>query len=185
MNFAQYFSDISISIQSVPEDKLIQLIDLLERTVNDEGTIWIAGNGGSASTASHFATDLSRCVSKSGKTAKAFSLTDNTSLITAIGNDFGYEKIFEKQIEYYGSKGDLLIVISASGNSKNLISAVEKANEKNIMTIGFLGFDGGILSSKVDNLIHAATSNGAYGQSEDSHSIICHFVALTLREKLK
>jgi D-sedoheptulose 7-phosphate isomerase len=161
------------------------MIRIMRSTVSNGGTIWILGNGGSASTAEHFETDL--CFVKRNdlpNPIKVFALTANTSLITAIGNDLGYENVFAKQLQRKGEQGDLAIFISASGNSANLIAAHSEAIKKGIRTAAILGFDGGELKSKVDVVIHIESKFGEYGPVEDIHLALCHSLANRFAEVL-
>lgn len=139
-------------------------------------SLFLAGNGGSASTASHMMTDLLSLNSKCGLTVRVNCLSDNNSLITALGNDLHFHKIFSEQLKTYGRKGDLLIVISASGNSPNLISAVTEANIIGIDTFGILGFDGGEIKHIVSDYILVKTDIGDYGPAEDIHLMINHML---------
>ena len=122
---------------------------------NNGGTLYLAGNGGSSSTASHFVNDLTKATSKetSRSNIKVTCLSDNVALITAISNDISYDEIFRSQIDGNITDKDLLIVISASGNSENLVKAVDYCKSNGVKTIGFLGFDGGILLKKVDDYL--------------------------------
>ena len=153
--------------------------------ISNENSIWILGNGGSASTAEHFETDLS-FVRYDKKTLKinASALTSNSSLITAISNDIGFEKIFSHQLQRKASKGDLCIVISASGNSLNLINGVKVAKLMGLTSIGLLGFDGGELAGQVDFSIVVKTEIGKYGPVEDAHLAICHAISQELLNHL-
>ena len=153
--------------------------------ISNENSIWILGNGGSASTAEHFETDLS-FVRYDKKTLKinASALTSNSSLITAISNDIGFEKIFSHQLQRKASKGDLCIVISASGNSLNLINGVKVAKLMGLTSIGLLGFDGGELAGQVDFSIIVKTEIGKYGPVEDAHLAICHAISQELLNHL-
>jgi D-sedoheptulose 7-phosphate isomerase len=140
-------------------------------------TIYFVGNGGSAATSSHFSQDLAEV----GRKAKAplfrsQSLTDNTSYITAMGNDYGFEYVFAKQLDQLFQEGDVLVAISASGNSKNLIRAVETAKAKKGLTISLLGFDGGELKRISDRIVHVKTEKGEYGPVEDMHMILDHLI---------
>lgn len=148
---------------------------------NRGGTIWLIGNGGSASTCSHFATDLNRCTNTKGKPLRGVSLCDNSGLITAIGNDFGFEEIFAKQLLNLASSSDLLVFISASGNSANVIKSIRFAKSNMIKTVGLIGFNKGIVHELCDYLIHVPITLGDYGVAEDSHSIIAHFVCSQMR----
>ena len=154
--------------------------------ISNKNSIWILGNGGSASTAEHFETDLS-FVRYDKKTLKinASALTSNSSLITAISNDIGFEKIFSHQLQRKASKGDLCIVISASGNSLNLIDGVKVAKLMGLTSIGLLGFDGGELAGQVDFSIITKTEIGKYGPVEDVHLAICHAISANLLAKIK
>lgn len=154
------------------------------RLARDEGRfVFIAGNGGSAATASHFANDLGKMTRKSGgKLMRVMSLSDNVSYLTALANDEGYEHIFSRQLENFAQPKDVLIVISASGNSPNLVRAVELARKGGLLTIGFLGFDGGVLKKKVDECLWVRTAQGAYGLVESGHALVCHILAVCLAE---
>lgn len=148
-------------------------------------TIFFIGNGGSAATASHFSQDLAEV----GRKAKAplfrtLSLTDNTAYITAMGNDYGFETVFSRQVEQMFHEGDVLVSISASGNSKNVIRAVEAAKERKGVNIGIVGFDGGELKRICDQCIHVKSIKGEYGPVEDVHMILDHLVTTYLHEKL-
>ena len=155
-------------------------------TARENGkTIYFAGNGGSAATASHFAQDLGEVGRKANlKSFKTISLTDNVSLLTAISNDYGYENIFSIQLSELFSKGDVLVVISASGNSPNVIAAVKQAKKMGGKTIGLVGFDGGKLLEMCDYVIHVKTNKGEFGPVEDLHMILDHMVTSFLVFKL-
>jgi len=158
---------------------------ILECILN-KNSIWIFGNGGSASTAEHFETDLSfvRHDSKNLK-IKASALTGNSALITAIANDIGFKNVFSHQLQRKATKGDLCIVISASGNSLNLINGIKVAKQIGLKSIGLLGFDGGELSRQVDFSITVKTEIGKYGPVEDVHLAICHAISKNLLAKIK
>jgi len=163
-------------------------IDAIERVVasvraaRDEGaTVFIAGNGGSAATASHLANDLGKATKRSGRGAiRVMSLCDNASWMTALANDEGYERVFSGQLENFASPGDLLIVISASGNSPNLLDAVALAKARGLRTIGLLGFDGGALLDMTDDAVHVATGLGEYGLVETAHSLVADVITSCL-----
>ena len=180
--FQSYISRIDHALDTIGLNELETSIKIISNSSKNSGKIWLIGNGGSAATASHFATDLSRCTSENGKPLKAISLCDNTGLITAIGNDFSFDDIFIKQLQNLGKAGDLLISISASGNSRTLIKAVEFANTFSISTLSLVGFDGGALQELSDNSIYVQTNIGDYGIAEDCHSIICHYISSQLRK---
>ncbi len=160
--------------------------EIILNCISSENSIWIFGNGGSASTAEHLETDLS-FVRHEIKTLKirASALTGNSALITAIANDIGFENIFSQQLQRKAIKGDLCIVISASGKSSNLINAVKIAKQIGLRTIGLLGFDGGELAKQVDFSIIVETEIGKYGPVEDVHLAICHAISENLLAKIK
>ena len=180
--FTEYITRIHSSLKLVNVAELNYAKQIILDTTKQNGKIWLIGNGGSAATSSHFATDLSRCTSENGEPIRAISLCDNTALITAIGNDFTFEEIFKKQLEILGTKGDLLISISASGNSSNLLQAIKYAKSQSIKTLSLVGFDGGLIHELSDNSILAQTDVGDYGVAEDCHSMICHFISSALRK---
>ena len=182
-NFREYLKTLNELKISEIRDSIEEITDV----IHGEFSIWIAGNGGSASTAEHFETDLLYIKTKfsdSNLRIKAHSLTSNTGAITAIANDVDFESIFSFQLSRKAEQGDILVVISASGNSANLLKAVEFAKNNGIKVIGMLGFDGGKLLDLVDFPIHVKSDLGMYGPVEDLHLAICHFIAAEVRNKL-
>ncbi len=162
-----------------------EISTLITDAVLKGSNIWLMGNGGSASTSDHFATDLAFIKAPEIKNRiGVFSLCSNTSLLTAIANDIGFENVFAHQLKRLAIKGDICVFISASGNSKNLLTALDVANEIGLTTIGFLGFDGGTLAEIVDYAIVVETPQGAYGPVEDVHLSLCHQVAAQVKQKL-
>jgi D-sedoheptulose 7-phosphate isomerase len=151
---------------------------ILENARHLGRTIFLIGNGGSAATASHFANDLSIGPRKLGAQAyRAISLSDNAAILTAAGNDLGYDKVFVEQLRTLLDAGDVVIAISASGNSPNILKAVEYANQLGAVTIGFTGFDGGALASMVSEHVNVATPKGDYGPVEDLHLMLNHLIS--------
>lgn len=172
------FDDV---IRAIDEDSLLRVVDRLRRARDSSSTVFIAGNGGSAATASHFANDLGKAAKHASRHPfRVMGLADNASWLTALGNDEGYERVFAGQLENFASPGDVLIVISASGNSPNLVQAVELARERKVESIGFLGFDGGALLDLVDDAIWVKSASGAYGLVETAHSLLCDLVTTCL-----
>lgn len=148
-------------------------------------TIFFIGNGGSAATASHFANDLSVGTNDYDRPFRAISLTDNVPIITAIGNDFGYEEIFARQLRILSRKGDVLVGISASGNSPNLIKAFDYALSVGIRTVAITAFDGGKMKSLADEGIHVPTGPKEYGPAEDAHMVLDHLVGAYLMRHVR
>jgi D-sedoheptulose 7-phosphate isomerase len=146
--------------------------------IKQDSSIWVAGNGGSASTVERFEMDMHFIRSKPiSKSPKVYSLTSNTSLISAIANDIGFENVFSFQISRKAKSGDLCIVLSGSGNSENLINLIRTSKNLGLFTIGILGFDGGQLLDLVDMSVLIRTEKGKYGQVEDIHQAICHEIS--------
>ena len=163
----------------VPE--IERIVECLWSARKRQATIFIAGNGGSAATASHWVNDLGKATKCAEyPPIRVMSLNDNVSWLTALANDEGYESVFSGQLENFARGGDVLIVISASGNSPNLIRAVELAQALDVVTIGFLGFDGGALKRLVDECLWLPTEKGAYGLVESAHSLLCHIFTACL-----
>ena len=180
-DFINYIKHINSAISKIDQSSIEKVLFVLNQSFESGVRIWIAGNGGSAATASHFATDLSRCKNSSDKPIKGISLCDNSGLITAIGNDFGYEYIYSRQLSKLATIGDLLIVLTASGNSKNILEVLRWAKNNQVKTIALTGFDGGEANKMADISIHIPTEIGEYGVVEDAHSIICHFLSSQFR----
>ena len=157
------------------------LLDARERGV----TVFFVGNGGSAATASHFANDLSLGTDHYDRPFRSVSLTDNVPMITAIGNDFGYEDIFVRQLRILGKKGDVLVGISASGNSPNLLKAFDYARSAGIKTVAITAFDGGKMKTMADEGIHVPTEPKEYGPAEDTHMVLDHLVGAFLMRYVK
>jgi len=154
---------------------------IIEQTRENDKTIFLIGNGGSSSTSSHFVCDLNKTSTmKSKKRLKAISLTDNIPILTAIGNDISYDKIFSEQLKNFLNEKDVLIAISGSGNSENIINAVALAQERKCFVIGLTGFDGGKLKSYCNECI--IVPNNSMYRIEDMHLMINHILTEILRE---
>jgi D-sedoheptulose 7-phosphate isomerase len=178
-----HFKTLSSLMQGIDLEVIGDVFDLLREARDQEATVYVAGNGGSAATATHWATDLGKSAKLSGRTPiRIMCLNDNISWVTALANDEGYERAFAGQLENFARPRDVLVVISASGNSPNLIQAVEMAKERGVTTVGFLGFDGGALKNMVDHLIWAETDIGEYEQAEDCHMSLCHILTMCLAQ---
>jgi len=156
-------------------------ISLLLKLRQNSGTVFFIGNGGSASTASHFANDLSIGTDSFQNPLKAISLTDNLSIITAVANDYGYSEVFVKQLQVLAKPNDMLVAISASGNSINLIKAIEFANLNQITTVGITAFDGGAVKNICLHNIHIPTNIKEYGPAEDMHMLLDHLIGAYLK----
>jgi len=170
-----YVHAFEVLLQQIDPDAIGRIAQYLRNAGDRGATIYVAGNGGSAALASHWVNDLGKATKGAGKAPlRVMSLSDNISWLTALANDEGYERVFSGQLENFARPGDVFVAISASGNSLNLIEAVDLARERGLLTIGLLGFDGGILKKKVDDYLWFSTKKGAYGVVESGHSLLCH-----------
>lgn len=180
----RYFDFLRELIDSMELDVEV-LADEIFKCIKNGNSIWIMGNGGSASTAEHFETDLSFVrMGNNFPKVKVAALSSNSAIITAIANDIGYENIFSHQLQRKATAGDVCIFISASGNSPNLLKAAQTAKDLGLVSIGILGFDGGKLTQDVDHLAIVRTEIGKYGPVEDMHLAICHELAGLLAQRL-
>lgn len=178
-----YLKSFEVLLRQVDLDEIDGIVLRLMAARESGATIYIAGNGGSAATASHWVNDLGKATKCSGlKAMRVMSLNDNVSWFTALANDEGYECVFSGQLENFAQPGDVLLVISASGNSPNLVRAVELARSQGVTTLAFLGFDGGVLKNIVDGYLWLPTPKGAYGLVESVHGLFCHIITTCLVE---
>ncbi len=179
---AHHYLDRLSALVSTMDLEALEAMTSSLRSARDAGaTIFIAGNGGSAATATHWVNDLNKAASRSGRRPfRAISLTDNTSWLTALANDEAFDRVFAGQLENLAQPGDYLVLISASGRSPNLIRAVEFATARGMTTLALLGFDGGALRGMVDRHILIPTPNGEYGLVESAHSIAADVVTTFL-----
>ena len=182
---------MSVSIQRFAEDYRKELAGVLaklnpkamnafvkelERVRRRKKTVFLMGNGGSAATASHIANDFANTAHVDGAPRiRALCLADNVSLLTAIANDISYDDVFSEQLKALAVKGDLVVLISGSGNSPNVLRAAQYARSFGLKTVGLLGFDGGKLKNLVDILLHIESSQ--YGVVEDAHLSIGHTIS--------
>lgn len=178
-NYITYLTNL---LERIDTNAIGACIEELEIAHKEQNTVFIIGNGGSAATSSHMANDLGTLICKDGqdKLFCVLSLTDNVAAITAAGNDFGFEDIFIRQLQTVYKTGDRLIVISASGNSENVIATAKWVKHRNGKVIGLVGFDGGKLKDYCDILIHIETPKGEYGPVEDVHMVLDHLISTWL-----
>jgi D-sedoheptulose 7-phosphate isomerase len=158
-------------------------IGVLSDAQREGRRVFFIGNGGSAATASHFANDLSIGTRSWEMPLRAVALTDNVAILTAIANDYGYDDVFRLQLTTQAQKGDVVVAISASGNSPNLLQAVEYANQASLITVGLTGFDGGTLKKLTQFNVHVDSGHGEYGPVEDLHMVLDHLVGTYLMLK--
>ena len=173
--WSSFLSRLSVGLHSINEADLDAFCGEMYKIIDNKGTIYIAGNGGSASTADHFQNDIQAGASKHVPRFKAISMSSNAALQTTIANDLGYEKIFSYQVESMCEPGDGLLLISASGNSSNLLNAALAAKALGVNTFALLGFDGGKLLHMVDWPLLVPSDAGDYSVPESAHLIIDHY----------
>jgi len=175
----KYKKQVTKDINKLDSNLIDEIADLIATKIAVGNSFFIAGNGGSNATAIHFREDIMslRNIFK----VKAYSLSE-TPTITAIANDFDYSEIFKMQLENLMDQGDVFIGISCSGKSPNIVKAMEYARRKG-ETIAITGFDGGEIAKIANNVIHI--KNKSFEQLEDIHLVICHILALCVREKLR
>ena len=176
-SYLQYLQEV---MNKTDKKQIAQFIEFMLVAREEGKQIFFIGNGGSAATSSHFANDLVAGMRIQQKPFKAVSLCDNNALMTALGNDEGYDQIFSKQLSVLMNEGDFVVAISASGNSPNLVEAVRFAKTKNGKVFGLLGFDGGKLKDMCDGVVHVVSNKGEYGPVEDMHMILDHLVTTYL-----
>ncbi len=185
MNYSDYKSYTQQALDSVDETEVNRFIDTLYDAYERGARVFVIGNGGSAANASHLAQDLAKgtCSSmEQEKRIRALSLTDNLPFLSALANDEGYDQVFVQQLRTFCEPGDLLVAISGSGNSPNILQAVEYANANGMKTVGITGFSGGKLRGMATEGVHVPLNDMC--TSESIHSIIFHYVILSLQERI-
>lgn len=177
-DFLRRYCDYVAGLFSALDYSLVSdVIDCFSRARERGSTIFFLGNGGSAATASHFAQDLGEVGRKSGKMSfRTICVNDSVPFLTALGNDYGYDSVFTGQLSNLFRKGDVLVAISASGNSRNVVEASKLAKKRGGTVIGLVGFDGGQLAKLADHAIHVPTNTGEYGPVEDVHLVLDHMI---------
>lgn len=183
-----FLEEIHNEVKKVSWQEIALALKILQATYENDGKIYLIGNGGSAAIASHFANDLNKTVfgykgDKKAKRFQAISLADNTSALTSWANDVGYESVFAEQLKNFAQEKDTLFAISSSGNSPNIIKAAEIAKSLNMSIIGLVGFNGGKLFSLSDAKIHVPSSK--YAIVESAHDDICHLITTYFEEVIK
>jgi D-sedoheptulose 7-phosphate isomerase len=178
---ADYFQQVAALGDTVNLSDLEAVIGILRQARRNGACIFVIGNGGSAATASHLAADLANAPRRAGLPAlRVFSLADNAACLTALGNDEGFENVFVSQLDSHARAGDVVLAISASGNSPNLLRAIELAKARGATTLALVGFDGGALSDMVDRAVWVRSEVGAYGPVEDVQLMLGHIITTCL-----
>jgi D-sedoheptulose 7-phosphate isomerase len=180
----RYLDEVQAAVAAIDRASVRGVVDALEAIWMRGGTAYLIGNGGSASTASHMMNDLNKFTTVSGrKRFRALALTDNVALLTALANDVDYADIFIEPLRNLARQGDALIAISGSGNSPNVIRAVEYALRYQIKTIGLCGSPGGQLAAIVEHAVVVPARS--IGQQEDGHLVLNHAIATALRQRIE
>lgn len=178
-----YIKGLLECIGELPEQNMEEIAGVIFHAWKKGNQVFIMGNGGSATTASHFVCDLRKgAIVRGSPGVQAFSLTDNIALVTALANDIDYSYIFKEQLVGLLKEGDVVIGISASGNSSNVLKAIEYARQNGATTIGFVGFGGGRLKELAHKSI--VLSSKDYGQVEDIHLSLAHIISYLVRERI-
>ena len=175
-----YLDYLTSVLKTIDAREIGQFIETLLDARERGATIYFIGNGGSTATASHFANDIAIGTNSYEKPFRAISLTDSNAIITAVGNDFGFEEIFVRQLRVLGRAGDVVVAISASGNSPNLLRAFDYAKSIGIKTVAITAFDGGKIKQMADEGVHVPTAPKEYGPAEDAHMVLDHLVGAYL-----
>jgi D-sedoheptulose 7-phosphate isomerase len=179
-----YISILQQTLDQLPKQSIADVIRVLQHARMQGNQVFAMGNGGSASTASHFVCDLAKNTRREGLPRfRAIGLTDNMAALSAYANDEGYENVFSEQLINLIQPGDVVIAISASGNSKNVLNAIKEARKHQATTIGFTGFDGGRLGQMVD--INILVKSNIIEHVEDIHLILEHMIIKTIKEQLQ
>ena len=185
MEFIQdYISTLQLTMDQLPRQLISDVVELLQQARRRGSQVFILGNGGSASTASHFACDLAKNTRQEGLPHfRVIGLTDNMAMFSALANDEGYENVFSEQLASLVRPGDIVIAISASGNSKNVINAAEAAHKFEATVIGFTGFDGGRLGQLAN--ININVNSNIIEHVEDIHLMLEHLIVRSIKDQVQ
>src|SRR6185436_8011214 len=181
--FAKWYRDQAITNwYELDLNAVAGIAKVLERAEREHRQVFVMGNGGSAATASHIATDWAKTAERQGRPLlRCLSLTDNVPYMTAIANDLGYDQVFVRQLENHLQKDDVVVIVSGSGNSPNIVKAARYARKKGAVTVGMTGFSGGKLRKLVDICLHVDSDQ--YGVIEDLHMAVGSILAFYLKQR--
>lgn len=180
---AGYFAELMRVLQKLPFDVVEQITSVLLRAYTENRTVYLFGNGGSAALASHSACDLGKGTALAGRRRfRVLALTDNVALLTAWANDTSYADIFAEQLRTFVAKGDIVLAISASGNSANVLNGLRVARESGAFTVGLTGFQGGNMKGLCDLCLVVPSNSMQF--IEDVHLCITHCIFTSLRARL-
>ena len=184
-NILNQYKDLTLqAINNIDSEDLSQIVFILHQALADNKQVFTMGNGGSAATANHIVNDLTQIKKKFKSQSPIISLTSNASVLTCIGNDIGYEYIFSKQLEGSLHASDIVIAYSVSGNSPNILNAIDSIKQAGATLISFTGFAGGELAEKANHRIHIPGEAGNYGVPEALHLFYSHLICDLLRSQV-
>jgi D-sedoheptulose 7-phosphate isomerase len=179
--FTEYFDEVYATLRAVPRDRIKEIVSSLRRVRAERRRVFIFGNGGSAATSSHFACDLMKLTRQPAQPDfRVIALTDNMPIFSAYANDHGYETVFAEPLKALAQAGDVAIGISASGRSPNVLRGMDAARELGLFTVGFVGFEGGLLKDKVDVCLIAPGRHVSL--IEDAHHTLQHAICRAITE---
>jgi len=178
----RYFRDLTELVPQLPYNSIAGIVSIFLEAFADQRTVYVFGNGGSAASASHLMCDINKGASAEGKRPRVMALTDNASLLTAWANDFGYERVFSEQLKTFIKPRDVAFAISTSGDSPNVLLALETAREYGAMTVGLGGCQGGQMKSLCD--VCAIVPSDNVQLVEDLHHAMIHSIFVAVRENL-
>ncbi|MBD3314103.1 SIS domain-containing protein [Candidatus Woesearchaeota archaeon] len=183
-----YFNQLKQTIDNMSVEDTKKAVDIIYNAYKENRQIFIIGNGGSATTASHLACDLNkgtiqRVYDSNERRFRVISMADNISILTAYANDLSYDDIFSQQLKNLVNKGDVVISITGSGNSKNIINGIKTAAELGAVNVAFLGFEGGEAKTLVDHQVLVPSDH--YGRIEDLHMVLCHLISTYITDMKK
>lgn len=184
LNFHQdYFGEFNKAFNSIDLESINKIINIFEKNyISENQKVLICGNGGSSSLSDHFACDHQKILSSIKKLKPVIiSLNSNNALFSAISNDINYESVFSEQVNQIGQKNDILLTISSSGNSQNILNAIQAAKKKCLITVSFTGFNGGRSKKLSDYNVHVKSNN--YGIIESLHHTIMNLISQYIRNK--
>ncbi len=178
-SYYQRFADALLAFDKGP---LAEVLAVFDGVIARGGTVWTAGNGGSAAIADHTVCDCSKGTNVPGTPPfRTVSLASNVPMLTALANDISYDDVFSEQLKYYLTDKDAVLVVSSSGNSPNVVKACEYAKAQGVPTVAFVGFKGGKLAEIADTVVHIAVDN--YGIVEDTHQSLIHVLTQYMRAR--
>jgi phosphoheptose isomerase len=177
-----YYKRFAETLLAFDKGPLRDVLAVFDAVIARGGTVWVAGNGGSAAIADHTVCDSSKGTHVPGTPPfRTISLASNVPMLTALANDISYDDVFSEQLKYYLTEKDALLVVSSSGNSPNVVKAVDYANAQGVPTIAFVGFKGGKLAETAGTVVHIAVDN--YGIVEDTHQSLIHMITQYMRAR--